>query len=420
MENYLLLAHLDCLENMSSFKNIYISQAATIISFVISALLLFISTYFLSVDDRGIFGLIYSLPALLITFTDFGIAPVLIRYSSMNKNLDKLLTSIFLLHLIRIIVTVLISVFIIFFFGEELFKVSNIYLFLGVPIILSLSVNSFLSPYFYGINKVIIYYFFIIIPNLILCVFSILLLIFDYYNLLNISIIAAMIYSIHFMIVTYFYSRSFNIRNFKFYKIFFKLLDEAKFLFASNIFNYGFMYLIPIVLNYNFGITTLSYILFSIALADKLLLVGDSVGYEIIRKLNVFKDDSTLNNKLKYFKSVVFYMIPIIIISSMLIYFVTKYFFLVYVFEKYLPILDFFYLIMISFAIQALIRIYQQYYNGLGDTKFTMNILVISSILKTLCLIFVTSKVTTLFLLFILIDFILLTFIISKTHFKKC
>tara|TARA_B100002051_G_C16743403_1_gene645821 strand:- start:5789 stop:6331 length:543 start_codon:yes stop_codon:yes gene_type:complete len=180
------------------------------------------------------------------------------------------------------------------------------------------------------------------------------------------------------------------------------------------------MYLIPIVLNYNFGITTLSYILFSIALADKLLLVGDSVGYEIIRKLNVFKDDSTLNNKLKYFKSVVFYMIPIIIISSMLIYFVTKYFFLVYVFEKYLPILDFFYLIMISFAIQALIRIYQQYYNGLGDTKFTMNILVISSILKTLCLIFVTSKVTTLFLLFILIDFILLTFIISKTHFKKC
>ena len=403
---------------MSSFKNIYISQLGTGISFLVSFCLLFITTYYLSVEDRGIFGLVYILPSLLITFTDFGIADMLIRYTSKSNNSNQILTSVFTLHFLRVFVIIFLSILVVFFLNDYLFKIPSIYLYLGIPLIFSLSANSYLSPYFFGSNQVFSYYFLLILPNFLILVSYLILIFFNKFSLLNVIILSCVVYCFHAFFVTYFFWKRCSIKNLKFYKEFYDLLSESKFLYYTNLLGLGFVYIFPIFLNLNFGLITLSYVLFSIAIADKLQLIGDSVGYEIIRRINVFDDGLTLKNKHKYFLKVIMFIVPVLFISAALIFSFTKFVLLEYWFQKYLPILEFLDLVIWSFIIQALIRLYQHFYNGLGDTMFTFFIILVGFLSKTLCLFFSNESITNLYLFFIIIDFILLIFIVLKTHFN--
>jgi len=400
------------------FKNIYISQFFTGISFIVSFFLLFITTYFLSVEERGIFGLIYTLPSLLVTLTDFGIAPILIRYISKNEDSNKILASIFTLHIIRVFVITFLAFIIIFIFNDYLFKIPSIYLYLGLPVAFSLSANSYLSPYFFGSNKIIKYYLFLLFPNFVVLIFCAFLLLLDQYDLLNIIILSASVYFIHSIYLTYHFWNDVGIKKIKIYKNIYNLLTESKFLYFSNILNYGFVYVFPIFLNYSFGLVTLSYVLFCIAIADKLLLVGDSVGNEIIRRINVETDKLNFHKKQKYFSKVVLYITPVLILSGIFIFLFTKFVLLEYWFQKYSPVLEFLYLVIYSFIFQGFIRVYQQFYNGLGDTKFTFSIIAVGFLFKILCLFFVKESIINLYFCFIITDVLLLLYIISQTHLK--
>ena len=70
-------------------------------------------------------------------------------------------------------------------------KFQAFYLYLGLPVAFSLSANSYLSPYFFGSNKIIKYYLFLLFPNFVVLIFCVVLLLLDQYDLLNIIILSA-------------------------------------------------------------------------------------------------------------------------------------------------------------------------------------------------------------------------------------
>jgi O-antigen/teichoic acid export membrane protein len=408
----------------SKYKNIFIGQISNLTSFAISTSLLFINLFFLSVEDRGIYGLIYTLPSILIILTDFGITPILIRYISRGLNTSKILSTLLFLHLLRISFTLIIGVIIIKLAGYYFYNVQNKYLFLALPIILSLSANSYLTPYFYGINKISRYYLLITLPNLLILCFSIFLILTQKFILINIIYSSIYIYIFHSIIVVIMFihqSRTFNLN---YYKEFHSIIKESKFLYISNTLTFGYIYIFPIIINIKFGLTNLSYVLFCIAICDKLFLIGDSVGYEIIRKINLDLSENVIL-KFKYLNKVLFFMLPIIIFSTLMILLITKYVLLEHFFIKYKPVLAFFIFVLFQYFCQSFQRIYLQFYNGLGKSNFSFFITSISVSIKLVILLICNYDITTTLLFLSISDlFILFTLIYINSFniksFKVC
>jgi O-antigen/teichoic acid export membrane protein len=400
-----------------TYKNIFLGQFSNIISFGISTILLFLNLYYLSIEDRGIYSLIYTLPSLLIISTDFGITPIIIRYVSRNINLNSILSSLLLFHLLRSLFALIIGLTIIYFTGYYLFNVQNNLLYLALPIIFSSSANSFLTPFFYGKNKITVYYVFLLLPNFLILLFSIFLIYFDFFNLYNIIYFSLFVHIIHSIIVLLYYVHESKIHNIIYYKEFNNIFKESKFLYISNLLSYGFIYVFPILINFKFGIVNLSYILFCISISDKLFLIGDSVGYEIIRKINLNKSENIFI-KFKYLFRVLIFMIPLIIFSSIIIYLTTKYFLLDYIFLNYKPAIAFLLIILFQYLFQSVQRIILQFFNGLGKVQFTLYISFFSVILKFIFILFADTNLYNLILFMAIVDFLILLLLFFIIHSK--
>jgi O-antigen/teichoic acid export membrane protein len=398
------------------FKNIFLGQFSSVISFLVSTGILFINLYYFSVEERGIYGLIYTMPSLLIILTDFGFTPVFIRYISKNSSNTEMVSSIIVLHILRVFLTTIIGIFFIKFAAPYIYKIKINYLYFALPIIFSLSANSYLTPYFYGINRIIKYYIFLIFPSFCILCISVILIVINSFNLINIITASIFIYVIHSILVLFSLIKKSGIKSIKYFKDFNAVFNESKFLYFSNTLTFGFIYLFPILINYKFGITNLSLILFCIAICDKLFLIGDSVGYEIIRKINInIYENKVL--KFDYLKKVIILMLPILLLCAFIMFYVTKYILIEYFFIKYRPIIPFFTIILLQYFFQAFQRIFFQFYNGLGMTKFTLYTTLVGIILKTIILFLSNNNIQNSLFKLLFIDFCIFFFLIFMTRY---
>jgi hypothetical protein len=129
--------------------------------------------------------------------------------------------------------------------------------------------------------------------------------------------------------------------------------------------------------------------------------------------------------KFKYLNKVLFFMLPIIIFSTLMILLITKYVLLEHFFIKYKPVLAFFIFVLFQYFCQSFQRIYLQFYNGLGKSNFSFFITSISVSIKLVILLICNYDITTTLLFLSISDlFILFTLIYINSFniksFKVC
>ena len=119
-----------------------------------SAVMFFIATLFLSKEDMGVYNYVFSVLALLVIFSDFGISTAtskyVTEYNTVNKEkLNKVLfNSGLIIVLIAIIVTAVTLIW-----GEALFPKYYEYILIALPLVLVSPMSSLLDGIYRGLKR---------------------------------------------------------------------------------------------------------------------------------------------------------------------------------------------------------------------------------------------------------------------------
>lgn len=119
-----------------------------------SAIMFFIATLFLTKEDMGIYNYVFSVLALLVIFSDFGISTAtskyVTEYNTVNKEkLNKVLfNSGLIIVLISIIVTAITLIW-----GRDLFPKYYEYILIALPLVLVSPMSSLLDGIYRGLKR---------------------------------------------------------------------------------------------------------------------------------------------------------------------------------------------------------------------------------------------------------------------------
>lgn len=164
-------------------RNATITFVVQVIALILSVLISVIIARALGPEGRGIFSLALLLPAFLVYFTSSSIGQAAIYYLGKEKYRPaEVLGNNIIIAIITGIVSVILGVVIILFFGDELFpNVPEAYLFLTLISLPFQLIFGYVSFILLGLQKVAAYnYFSLFRVCLLLVMTSMLLLIFNY------------------------------------------------------------------------------------------------------------------------------------------------------------------------------------------------------------------------------------------------
>lgn len=142
---------------ISSFtRNVLVTFAVRVLTVVFGIGISAIIARVLGPEKQGIYSLVILLPALLVIFTNFGVAPAAVFYISRKEySAKEVFGNNVIFTVIISALTMLIGWAIVFFFGFELFPgVEKVYLFLALFLIPFSLFSDFISHVLLGLQKI--------------------------------------------------------------------------------------------------------------------------------------------------------------------------------------------------------------------------------------------------------------------------
>ena len=241
----------------------------------------------LGVEGRGYFVMAMLLPAMLVTFSDFGFGQAATKFTASKKWLvSTVFFSQTIIAIIRVVLLVVLGVLIVYFYGSSIFpSIPNEYLYISLAQTLGIVIQGMVLPIFLGVGKGLKYSLILVISAL----FS-----------LFIFATAWLIVGLDVKLALYLQAISTLLIALYIYASVFKLVDEGgvfnleyvkdAFRFGSGIYfstvsNFSNDKLILLIVDFFGGVAAVGLYTIAQALTERLYLIADAVGTVLMPKI---------------------------------------------------------------------------------------------------------------------------------------
>ncbi len=241
----------------------------------------------LGVEGRGYFVMAMLLPAMLVTFSDFGLGQAATKFTASKKWLvSTVFFSQTIIAIIRVVLLAVLGVLIIYFYSSSIFPgVPNEYLYIGLAQTVGIVIQGMVFPIFLGVGKGVKYSLILVISALFsLFIFATAWLIVGldvklalYLQVISTLLIALYIYASVFKLVEGDFSF-----NWEYVKDAFRFGSGIYFSIVSNFSNDK---LILFIVNSFGGVVAVGLYTIAQALTEKIYLIADAVGTMLMPKI---------------------------------------------------------------------------------------------------------------------------------------
>ena len=250
----------------------------------------------LGVENRGFLVLAMLLPNMLVAFSDFGLGVAGTKFSASKKWLSSTIYATNILFIIiRIIIITIIGISLVYLYSHIIFPdMPAKFLYLGLLMILGLSIQGMILPLFLGLDKAL-QYSLILLAN---SVFGLLILILAF-QITNLTVeLIIILHSLISLIISIYIvwsiKKSFNEKpkpSFKYFK------EASRFgfgIYISYISQFSSDKMAILILNFFGGAIYVSLHTIAQSLTERLYLISDAVGTILLPKIAEAENNSHL------------------------------------------------------------------------------------------------------------------------------
>ena len=334
----------------------------------------------LGVEGRGYFVMAMLLPAMMVTFSDFGLGQAATKLSASKKwPASTVLFSQTILAIIRVILLAILGVLIIYFYSSSIFPaIPNEYLYIGLAQTIGVVLLGMVFPIFLGIGKGVEYSFILVASAL----FSLLVFVTAWLVVgLDVKLALYLQITSTLSVALYVYARIFKLVGVDCTFSLEYVKDAFRFglgIYFSIVSNFSNDRLILLIVNFFGGVVAVGLYTVAQALTERLYLIADAVGTMLMPKISENPEiNSYIITPLVFkltFLVVTFLSIVLIFLSEWLVNFIYT--------SEFSGSVEIMKILLVSVIFSSGWRVISQDLNARGMTKETAVINIIMAVLS--------------------------------------